>query len=335
MSKLRIILKKFKRKTEPIDIAAKIFGIFYPLIHVIERKYLKKYGEIPLQHPVVFVIGAPRTGSTLFNQIITNVFNVNYIDNISHIFYKNLFTGCLISRLLYQDNSHNSFKSYYGRTVSGSLHAPSECGNFWYQWMKQKSFYIGKNEFSFDTILKIRKIIVATTNYFSKPFIFTNNNAALRMGLLSEILPEAKFIFIRRDPVTTAQSLINARKAIMGNREIWWSLKPKNYEEIVSKYNYPEQVVHQIHEIENQVYTDAYLFPKENFLEVTYESLCLNIEDVMKQIEQFIGGNITRRTSYKIPILKLSNKQTVEDKIFYRIKTAVQQLYWHDYPRTT
>ena len=54
----------------------KFFSLISPVINIWEKKYLNLYGNQKLKHQPIFIIGAPRTGSTIFYQTLTNQLNV-------------------------------------------------------------------------------------------------------------------------------------------------------------------------------------------------------------------------------------------------------------------
>ena len=103
-----------------------------------ERFLFKRLSEPDLEKAFpVFIIGAPRTGSTFLYQSITNSLDVAYIDNLVELFYDSFCAGFFISKALYGNKPHNNFVSYHGNTRRlGGLHAPSECGAFWYRWLR-------------------------------------------------------------------------------------------------------------------------------------------------------------------------------------------------------
>src|SRR6056297_1278708 len=106
--------------------ANRLVSLAAPVIHFFERDKIKSYGSQPLKHQPVFIIGAPRTGSTILYQALTNLYDVLYIDNLVCRFHRNLFLGFRVSNRIYGAKPHNSFSSYHGRTRGG--HSPSECG---------------------------------------------------------------------------------------------------------------------------------------------------------------------------------------------------------------
>jgi hypothetical protein len=57
--------KYIKPKNYLNFIINKIYTLLLPFIKRWEQKYYDKYANMPLKHQPVFIIGAPRTGSTI------------------------------------------------------------------------------------------------------------------------------------------------------------------------------------------------------------------------------------------------------------------------------
>jgi hypothetical protein len=83
--------KYFFLQSYLVFFTCRILSLFTPIIVKWQKPYLDKYGNQPLKHQPVFIIGAPRTGSTILYQTLTNLYDVLYIDNLVCRFSKNLF----------------------------------------------------------------------------------------------------------------------------------------------------------------------------------------------------------------------------------------------------
>ena len=288
------MFQKLKRKLNPLDLFGKLTVPFSPLLKAKEKRIVKKYGSSTPRFEPVFVIGAPRTGSTILNQVLTNKLDVCYTNNIAHIFCRNLLFGFYLSKKIYNNGPHNIFRSNHGNTYKEGLNAPSECGTFWYRWIKEKGGFIDYDDIKLEHLIEIKSILNSIIKFENKPLVFTNNNIALRMRMISQMYPNAKFIFVTRKPFFTCQSIINVRKKVHGSPNIWWSLKPPNYKSF-SHLDYPEQVVGQVYGIEKQIYQDRKNFPPSNFLVITYEKICSDLNSELGRIRNFIDETTTFR----------------------------------------
>ncbi|WP_417334504.1 sulfotransferase [Halarcobacter sp.] len=297
-------------------------------LKIINKGLINKLSKDNIKHQPVFIIGAPRTGSTILYQAITNELNVTYIDNLSCKFNKVLFLGQLISNIIFRRKSHNCFKSDHGKTKQCNLHAPSECGGFWYNWLPKNKHFIDFNEIDKFSLEEMKLEITAISNFFSKPLIFKNLNAGQRMRMIKEIFPKAKFILIKRDPLFTAQSILKAKRKSGKPDDEFWSVMPKNIKEL-EKFNTYEQIIKQIYYLEKQIIEDSKLFDKENFLTIDYCEFGNSFQNVMIRCKQFI--DVDKRDNYEVADIKLSEKLSLEENELILFKEEIDKLDWENY----
>jgi hypothetical protein len=251
---------------------------------IINKDEIQKYSCQQLAYDPIFIVGAPRTGSTVLYQLITNAFDVLYIDNLAAKWYMNLYYGFHKSIKRFGHTGHNCFDSDFGDTKSGGLHAPAECGEFWYQWLPRHKHFIDSNEVSDSSLEEIRQVITAVINRFNRPLIFKNLNAGQRMKMIKEIFPNAKFIFVTRDPYFTAQSILKAKRSLGIPDNQFWSIMPKNIE-FLKELTWYEQICGQVFYLEKQIREDSNLF--NDVLIVKYENLVSEPADVLETIKDF------------------------------------------------
>ena len=312
------ILGRLKR------ILCRVIGILaYPL----ERYIMTKYADLPLRHQPVFIIGAPRTGSTILYQTITNNFDVLYINNLSATLHRCLATAFLLSRAIFGNRPHNNYTSYYGLTKGSN--APSECGEFWYRVMGKHVHYLDEEDVTDDMVEAVRTEVTALTNLFDKPFLFNNNNAALRIKLIARAFPDAKWIIAERNPYDVAVSLLKAREVLCGSVEEWWSMKPKEYEDIKRKACPEEQVVLQHYYISKCIKEDIEEYSAaDNVMYVEYADF---VSDPFVLIDH-ISAKFSiekRQPNFQSPFIKqvdlnIKNSNT-------KIYEILEDLDWHDY----
>ncbi|MEY8200574.1 MAG: sulfotransferase [Colwellia sp.] len=302
---------------------------FSPIIALWEKLKAADYANKPLMHQPVFIIGAPRTGSTILYQGLTNYIDVLYIDNLTSRLYKNFFFGIWLSRKVYKGRAHNNYKAEYGSTVRYGGSAPSECGEFWYRWMPHGKHFLRAEDLAKKDLTQIRKEITGIINYHNKPIVFKNMNAGLRMQVLSKIFPDAKFIWIKRNPLYVSQSLLEVRKKINGNFDDWWSLMPKNYTAL-KEMDSTDQVVGQIYSIEKQINEDCQLFPNENTLILDYEEL-RNYGAILKKLHKFVGAGVGLKKNFIAPKIVIEEKNIFKRIVISKLKNRIEELDWHDY----
>lgn len=258
----------------------KIITLISPIIKIWEKKQYKKYASKPIKHQPIFIIGAPRTGSTILYQTLTNQLDVLYIDNLACRFHKNLFFGFWLSNLFFKQKAHNCFSSNHGATKG--LRSPSECGEFWYRWLPRDRHFIDHQDVTDKMVKEIREEITSVINKYDKPLVFKNLNAGQRLRLLQKCFPEAKFIFCKRNPFFTVQSILNAKRKVGLADNDFWSVMPKNVDEL-RKLSWPEQIVGQVYYLEKQITVDLTLFNKQNIIEVDYQHFTSDTLKIMSE----------------------------------------------------
>ena len=87
--------------------------------------------------PVIYIIGAPRSGTTLVYQLICKCFSVGYINNLAARFWLRPSIGVHLTKSLFNEDlgrKHITFQSELGRT-NGAAN-PHEFGYFWSHWFR-------------------------------------------------------------------------------------------------------------------------------------------------------------------------------------------------------
>ncbi len=295
-----------------------------------EYKRIKQYSENRYVFQPVFIIGVPRSGSTFLYQVLTSFFNVLYFDNLSHVFHRHPFLGFRLSHFLYNDKPHNCYKSKFGDTFSYGLHKPSEAGLFWYRWITYLQYFVDGDELSAEQIHDMSNNIHAIINYFKKPFIIKNLSNSMRLRMLKQAFPDARYIYLKRDPRFTAQSMMAARKMLGVHTHELWSVKPRNYHDLI-QLEETEKVVKQIYYLENQINDDIKDIPDANLLTVQYENLFIRFDRQIELIKSFITPGLTFRKNYKKPVLRKEPDKIKNRDMFNKIEEEVKKLNWTMY----
>ncbi|MFW5804645.1 MAG: hypothetical protein ACOCWG_05395, partial [bacterium] len=71
----------------------------------LEKILTKKYSKRGIEYQPLFIISAPRAGSTLVYQYITNVLDLNYINNFTGFFPRVFFLCNVIFNALFKNKS--------------------------------------------------------------------------------------------------------------------------------------------------------------------------------------------------------------------------------------
>lgn len=233
--------------------------------------------------PPIFIIGAPRSGSTLFYQTLANAFKFGHFTNLhSKCYGFSYIMQTLIGRWL--PEACSPYNSKHG--CSDGLFSPSECGQFWYRWFRSRPQYVPIGEVDMQKLRSLRSVLIGLTGAFGLPLLFKNMHCTLRLQPLSKLLPEARFIFIIRNPLWMTQSLLLVRQRVYGDKHIWWSMEPPEIESL-RDLSPEEQVVRQVDSIHRLVQREKKAIGKERFLEIRYEDFCKDVHSTLEKVRLF------------------------------------------------
>lgn len=162
------------------------------------------------KHPFYFVIGAPRSGTTLLTQMLAYCYEFSYISNIAARFYMNPVVGVRLSKQLVKHPTP-TFESRCAQTESGEdIH---EFGWFWMTHLGLSSSidvdWGAPDAAHIDLTLKALR---ALQSEFSSPIVMKGIYPAYYSEWLNTAMGEAiRWINIERDPIDTCISIWDAR----------------------------------------------------------------------------------------------------------------------------
>lgn len=176
----------------------------------------------PPRGPLVFVCGAPRSGTTLVAQALIRALPVSYFNNLTSLFPRAPITA---DRLLGRLVRHRpvTFHSYYGRTAH--LSGPNDALYFWDRWLGPD------RDRPPETITPpaakaMRAFFGAWEAHTGRPLVNKCNALVASAHLVAEVLPTARFVCLTRDPVPHVLSLERARREIHGDPRVRYGLGP-------------------------------------------------------------------------------------------------------------
>lgn len=294
-----------------------ILGIIHPVLIILLPLYRRKFSKIETTHRPIFIVGAPRTGSTILYQVLTNNNELLYIDNLASLFHRTMPFGIWLSQILFRNKQHNSFSSKYGNT--SSFHAPSESQAFWFRWFPKDRDFVEVSDIDPVKIDNMKKTVSSMMSHHGKDIIFKNLACGQRIRVLFHVFPNAKFIFLRRDPRYTAQSLLLARRNLNIQDSAWWSVKPKLYRKYNS-YSIHRKLAQQIWSVEKQISEDIREIPETNKLEIRYEELPARLYE----IQDFL--NLEFGLDFDVDDLKITNRLNVSETDWEALETAYKEV---------
>lgn len=242
-----------------------------------------------LRHPPIFVVGAPRSGSTLMIQVITDALDVGYISNRHCQWYG---APVLAERLFQPTRTKplSDYRSGYGATEGP--YAPAECGQWWYRFFRRDPPYVTVDEVEPKKMHALRRSVAALTAAFDQPLLFKNLYASLRIQALAQYLPESLFIVTHRDEVDNGHSLLEARYRRFKDYAPWFSVEPPETD-VLKELPPDKQVIEQIRHIHATIERDldSSGVPGSRRFDLCYEGFCADPRGSVDAVRSFLISN--------------------------------------------
>jgi len=257
-------------------------------LHALEVRLGRRWADEALPHPPIFVVGAPRSGSTLLYQLLTDRFDVGYLAN-GHARQPGApslverFRGLVRGRRA----ELSDYRSSFGGTA-GEL-GPSECGPFWYRFFPRRPHYVSAEAFPAASRRELRAAVGAFVEACGRPVVYKNLYCTARMDAIAATLPEALFIVVHRDLAANARSLLHARMRVTGAYGSWWSVEPPGIERLLP-LPAEEQVIEQVRALDALVARVEASIGSERVLHLAYEDLCADPHAQLERIAVFTAG---------------------------------------------
>lgn len=283
---------------KPLSILEKVFFVF-----------LSSKGQN--RCPPIFILGPPRSGTTVTMQALTYSLNLDYISNRDCYLYGAPFLGKMFHKDTLKKPSKR-FSSKYGKTIGKN--DPSECGEWWYRFFPRDPQYVNLIDASPRKMTALKKSVRTFSAVGGKPILFKNNYASLRILPLSKVFPNAIFVVVERNHLDICRSLLEARLA--NNQDItkWWSMKPENHGKI-SQLEPHEQVAEQVISIYDTIERDLRRagVSSSRVFQLKYENLCDRPGETLNEFIEFL----------KRCRLDVANQHSLEKEFFAARKRPV------------
>ncbi len=236
------------------------------------------------RHPPCFILGAPRSGTSLFYELLVTSYRFAYFSNLAHRFWR---TPAAVSRLGMRAISRHrpSFSSNYGHIEGWG--APNEGGWIWRRWLADGDWADGTVPAGLP-VQEMRATLGALEGVFAAPFVNKNVMHSNRMRLLAAIFPGCLFIEVRRDPAATARSIIRAERARKGparRPDDWWSVRPSN----AAPGDTVERAARQVLGVGADIARDGAALGPDRLLSVDYEAFCRHPQACLDGVAGFLA----------------------------------------------
>ena len=285
------------------------------------------YRDLPQRYPTLYVVAGARSGTTLLSQVVASCLDVGYVNNLIAAFWRAPVYGIRLSKKLLPRLDVRSFHSEFGRTET--IHEPHEFGYFWRSVLGYDAKFQRDEALEDKTDwIRLRSVVVNMAHAFGRPLTFKSPLYVWHIARLQALMPKSCFVWIRRDPVQTALSLLGMRKSLLGSVEAWASLKPLEYAWLKDE-PYWTQVAGQVYFVERAIQEQINRIDGRNVLTVSYEDFVQRPKAILTEIRELLGRNGFRPQLVAEPPASFSHRtRTRQDSEDYdRVAEALQRFY--------
>jgi hypothetical protein len=275
------------------------------LLQPIEARIVAEPAET--QRPLIFVCGAPRSGTTVVYQTLVSHLPVAYFSNLTALFPRSPLTAHrLFARLMPKPAA--AYQNFYGRTQG--LSGTNDALFLWDRWLGSDRA-AAPQAIDANRSRAMTSFFSACDREFARPLVNKNNSLNLSAHLVAELLPQATFLCVTRDLPRLAKSLYRARCDIHGRPDASYGIEtpdalPANTSDAVASVCSQAQFYEQV----NLQQRDR--LGANRFWLVPYEDFCRDPRALVRQVagdvlgdERLVEGKppatFTASTSDRVP----------------------------------
>ena len=237
-------------------------------------------------YPNIFIIGAPRSGTTLLTQLLTFTTEAGYIDNLTAAFWKAPEVGALLSKKLVNRRIFSG-QSAYGQTRD--ISEPHEFGGFWRHFLNYPdTAQIQNHQVDWQRLIQKLDNI---SRVFGASVIYKVFQLMWHIREFHALKPDSKWIWITRDPGQNASSIARYRDHLGTDEQQWASvvpLKSRAFDQADALTKCASQVIY----INEWINTELQSINKVNWCQVSLEDLQRDPDTELSKLGQLTGLSI-------------------------------------------
>jgi len=275
----------------------------------------------PPERPIAFVVGPPRSGTTVTAQVLSASLPVAYFNNLTSIFPRSPITVNKMVRRPFR-NERISFRSFYGK--SSNWYGPNDALYFWDRWF-------GSDRTIIPTAIdephrtQLVQFFGAFQEAFPLPLVSKNNNMNAYAKIVAPLLPTAVFVCMRRNPLYLAQALLKSRRDIHGSDETPYGLEDPQVKGAQSDNAY-QSVCRQVAFHRKLETEQLQAIGPDRYWVVDYEQFCNDPTALVDRVASYIAPekSVARTEGVDLKPFPVSQQQKISDKDFARLTAELE-----------
>lgn len=281
------------------------------------------------KHPPTFLVGPPRSGTTLTRLLISEGMRTSYFSELTTEALQcggrpaPLVSSFLTRAIGWKNFSHDRFVNSYGRSTGRT--APIEGEPIWHYLFGTKYDAVDPENVSPMQTQHIKHLIRMTEFAFGGlPFVDKTTALSVRIRALAKVFPNASFIHVTRDYLDTAQSILVARNTKFPE---WIGPRPRECL-IAEGDSLVQQVCKQVHYTEANIARERAEVGDERFLTVAYTDVCGNPQATLERIVEFLRsrGVPAQISEPATEPFKLSTGRKIDEEDYAALKMELAAL---------
>jgi hypothetical protein len=253
-------------------------------------------GDQPKFPPPVFIVGPPRSGTSLLYESMVTRYRFAYFSNLADRLSFMPVAATAIGIYLVR-GWRGEFESRYGHIDGWG--APSEAGRIWNRWLPRTK---RNSAVSIKAEKQLHAAISSLSALFDAPFINKNVMLSMHIGMLARIFENPVFIRVTRDPVENVRSILGAQDAGIGPYvDGWWSVRPT----LADRFENADRLTKacaQVIGIEADILADCKRYAFDRLFTVDYHDMCERPRDLLDELGTFLRDcKIELRDRLQVP----------------------------------
>lgn len=275
----------------------------------------------PPRLPVIFVVGAPRTGTTLVAQVLINHLPVCFLNNLTAVFPRAPIVANVLLRPWVRQKPIQ-YQSFYGK--SRYFSGPNDGLQIWDRWIGRERRYAPE---VLDETSKehMGRFFGAFEEAFQRPIVNKNNSLSVYAHLIAEVFGQAYFICMTRHPVYLAQAFLRARTDMHADVSIPYGVDDPQAVRARPEH-YIEDICRHVLFHEKKIKENLDTIGPERFWLVSYEEFCQQPAQLVQRVsEQILGQRLDRSTAPCVPFHH-TNRRRIDPALFAHIEQTLLHL---------